>query len=120
MNIIKLSPETQEYINTVKEQMETLGVITDTDRCNLDLMATQVELYFRALKDIEEKGLTCMDTKGRLCANPSFSVARSAMTQITALLKELSISTRQRRMLVKDDMVTEDSPISQLFDIMNQ
>lgn len=111
MEIIKLSQETKDYIEKVKRQMEDLGVLEEVDKDNLDLLGSQVELYIRSMRDLDENGLTCIDQKNRTVANPSFSISRSCMTQITALLKELSLSCRQRRLLTKDSMITDSSPL---------
>ncbi len=115
MNIIKLSDETKNYMKVITEQMESIGVLSDADRENLDLMASQVELYRRAMKELDESGMCIYDMKGRAVAHPAFSIARSCMTQIVALMRELSISARQRRMLVKDDMVEDTTPMDEFF-----
>ena len=35
---MKWNLETEEYIETIKRQMESLGVLEDADRANLDLL----------------------------------------------------------------------------------
>ena len=116
MEIIKLSEETKNYIEGVKEQMKNLGVFEETDGENLDLLASQIELYIRSMRELDEKGMVVTDQKGRMIANPCFSISRSCMTQITSLIKELSISTRQRRLLSKDSMTAESSPLDDFVD----
>lgn len=98
-------------MEVVTKQMEKLGYLEDADRENLDLLRTQISLYYRALEELEEKGLTCYDKVGRLSVNPAFTIQRSAMSNIISLLKELSISARQRRMLIKDEVTDELDPL---------
>lgn len=103
--------KTDHYMEVVTKQMEKLGYLEDADRENLDLLRTQISLYYRALEELEEKGLTCYDKVGRLSVNPAFTIQRSAMSNIISLLKELSISARQRRMLIKDEVTDELDPL---------
>jgi len=108
---MKISEKTQKYIDVIKREMEKIGVMSDADRENLEFLTTQLELYNRALDELEDKGLTCYDKVGRLTVNPAFTIQRSAMVNILGLMKELSISARQRRMLLKDDMAEEHDPL---------
>lgn len=115
---MELSEKTKKYIETVKAQLSEDGVMTETDEQNLNFLAEAVELYYRGLDELDRTGLVVTDNKNRVVANPAFSIVRSSQGTITALMKELSVSLRQRRMLKKDNMVNEESPISQLFDMM--
>lgn len=103
--------KTDHYMEVVTKQMEKLGYLEDADRENLDLLRTQISLYYRALEELEKNGLTCYDKVGRLSVNPAFTIQRSAMSNIISLLKELSISARQRRMLIKDEVTDELDPL---------
>lgn len=105
---MKLSERTQNYIKVVRDQLEKMGVLEPADEENLKFLAEQTELYNRAMDEMDETGLTIVDKNGKQVANPAFQIARSAMCQITALMKELSVSCRQRRMLVKDCIVQDD------------
>ncbi len=105
---MELSERTQNYVKIVRDQLEKMGVLEPADEENLKFLAEQTELYNRALDELEKTGLTILDGKGKTVVNPVFQISRSAMTQITALMKELSVSCRQRRMLVKDNFVQED------------
>lgn len=115
---MELSEKTKRYIEVIEKQLSDSGILEDADRENLQFLAEAVELYHRGLEELENSGLTVTDQKGRVVANPAFSIVRSSQSTITALLKELSISARQRRMMVKDNMVSEESPLSQLFDMI--
>ena len=112
---MQISDKTKEYIDVIKKQMESIGVLDEADKANLEYLATQVELYNRALDDIEKNGLVAVDTQNRKTVNPSFNVQRSAMANIIALMKELSISARQRRLLTKDAMITEEEDPMSVF-----
>lgn len=103
--------KTEHYMEVITKQMEKLGYLEDADRENLDLLRTQISLYYRALEDLEENGLTCHDKVGRLTVNPSFNIQRSAICNVIALLKELSISARQRRMLISAGQTNEEDPM---------
>ena len=102
MKIIDLSPETQSYIEIIRNQMEKLGCLEEADKANL---------YLRAMKDLDKNGLSVTDTKNRVVVNPAFNVQRSAMALITSLMKELSISARQRRFLISAGQTSEDDPM---------
>ena len=72
--------KTDHYMDVITRQMENLGFLEDADRENLDLLRTQISLYYRALEELDKNGLTCYDKVGRLSVNPAFTIQRSAMT----------------------------------------
>lgn len=111
-----ISDKTNRYIEVVKKQMESIGVLDDADKENLDFLTTQVELYNRALDDLEKNGLTAVDKVGRSTVNPAFNIQRSAMANIISLLKELSISARQRRLLTSAGQVEEVDPMDEFLE----
>lgn len=114
---MKWNEETEKYIETITKQMESLGVLEQADIENLKLLGDAHHLYTKALKELEENGLTCTDQRGRLVSHPCFSVVRSQQAIMMGLWKELSVSLRQRRLLVKDAMVhEEEDPISLFLD----
>lgn len=115
---MKISDKTQKYIDVIKREMEAIGVLSDADKENLEFLTTQVELYNRALDELELKGLTVVDKQNRTVVNPAFNVQRSAMANIVSLMKELSISARQRRLLVKDEMTDEPDPLDDFLSDM--
>lgn len=115
---MQISEKTQKYIEVIKREMEKIGVMTDADKENLEFLISQVELYNRALDELEKNGLTCYDKVGRLSVNPAFTIQRSAMVNILGLMKELSISARQRRMLIKDEITDEKDPLDEFLEGM--
>ena len=110
------SKETTEYIDAVQAQLEKLGVLEETDKRNLKFLGDAVDLYSMARQQLLEEGITVYDNNNRKVANPAFSVMRSQQAMITALFKELSISTRQRRMLAKDEIIDEQTPLGNLIE----
>ena len=110
-----ISDKTNKYIEVVKKQMESIGVLDDADKENLEFLTTQVELYNRALDDLEKNGLTAVDKVGRSTVNPAFNIQRSAMANIIALMKELSISARQRRLLTSAGQTEEVDPMDEFL-----
>lgn len=110
-----ISDKTNRYIEVVKKQMESIGVLDDADKENLEFLTTQVELYNRALDDLEKNGLTAKDKVGRSTVNPAFNIQRSAMANIIALMKELSISARQRRLLTSAGQTEETDPMDEFL-----
>lgn len=108
---MKYSKETEEYMSVIEKQMESLGVLEEADKENLKLLKIQIELYYRAVEELEEHGLTCVDQKGRMVMNPAFTVQRSAITNVIALMKELSLSARQRRLLTSAGQTNEEDPM---------
>ena len=110
-----ISDKTNRYIDVVKKQMESIGVLDDADKENLEFLTTQVELYNRALDDLEKNGLTAVDKVGRSTVNPAFNIQRSAMANIIALMKELSISARQRRLLTSAGQTEETDPMDEFL-----
>ena len=109
------SKETEQYMSVIEKQMESLGVLEDADKENLKLLKIQIELYYRAVDELEKNGLTAYDKVGRLSVNPAFTIQRSAMVNIISLLKELSISARQRRLLTSAGQTDEDDPMDQFL-----
>ena len=114
-----ISDKTNRYIDVVKKQMESIGVLDDADKENLEFLTTQVELYNRALDDLEKNGLTAVDKVGRSTVNPAFNIQRSAMANIIALMKELSISARQRRLLTSAGQTEEVDPMDEFLQKIN-
>lgn len=116
---MQFSEKTEHYIDVIREQMESIGVLEEVDKENLEFLKSQVELYHRAMDDIENKGLTVTDTKNRTVVNPAFTVQRSAMCNIIALMKELSLSARQRRFLIQNELIKESDPMDEFLNSMN-
>ena len=114
-----ISDKTNRYIDVVKKQMESIGVLDDADKENLEFLTTQVVLYNRALDDLEKNGLTAVDKVGRSTVNPAFNIQRSAMANIIALMKELSISARQRRLLTSAGQTEEVDPMDEFLQKIN-
>ena len=112
---MQISEKTQKYIDVIRREMENLGVMDDADKENLEFLTTQVELYNRALDELEKNGLTCYDKVGRLSVNPAFTIQRSAMVNILGLMKELSLSARQRRLLTSAGQTNEEDPMDQFL-----
>lgn len=115
---MKYCDETEKYMSVIEKQMEKLGVLEDADKENLKLLKIQIELYYRAIDELELKGLTVVDKQNRTVVNPAFNVQRSAIANILGLLKELSLSARQRRLLVKDEMTDEPDPLDDFLSDM--
>ena len=42
---MRYSKETEEYMSVIEKQMESIGVLEDADRENLNLLKIQIELY---------------------------------------------------------------------------
>lgn len=110
----------ENYIKIVKTQMESIGVLEEVDKQNLELLKYQVELYYRALEDLDVNGLTARDKQNRVTTNPAFNIQRSAIQNITSLLRELSISARQRRFLTRDEIINEVDPMDEFLNKMNE
>ena len=119
MEIINLSQKTKDYIDTITQQMEKLGVLEEADKKNIELLASQYELYVRAIDDLDENGFTCKDKLNRTVTNPAFNVQRSAMANIIALMKELSLSARQRRLLTSAGQTEEEDPMDLFLNKVN-
>ena len=103
--------ETEKYMSVIEKQMESIGVLEDADKENLKLLKIQIELYYRAIDNLEKNGLTAIDKVGRSTVNPAFNIQRSAICNVIALLKELSISARQRRLLTSAGQTNEEDPM---------
>ena len=116
---MQISEKTQRYIDVIKKEMESIGALSDADRENLEFLKTQTELYNRALDDIEKNGLTAIDKAGRSTVNPAFTVQRSAMCNIISLMKELSLSARQRRLLTSAGQIDEVDPMDEFLSKIN-
>lgn len=113
-------PYALEYVDKVEQTLQDMGCFEDIDKFNLNLLGDSISMYLKAKKELDEKGFVVTDQKGRLVANPCVGLVKNQQGVIIALMKELSISLRQRRMLHRDEMVDPESPISQLFDMMNE
>ena len=116
---MKYCESTEKYMSVIEKQLESIGILEDADRENLKLMKIQIELYYRAIEDIDKNGLTVTDTKNRTVVNPAFTIQRSAMCNIIALMKELSLSARQRRFLISAGQTSEEDPMDEFLNSMN-
>ncbi len=119
MEIINLSQKTKDYIDTITQQMEKLGVLEEADKKNIELLASQYELYVRAIEDLDKNGFTTVDKLNRTVTNPAFAIQRSAMTNIISLMKELSLSARQRRLLTSAGQTEEEDPMDLFLNKVN-
>ena len=108
---MKISDKTQKYIDVIKVEMEKIGALSDADKENLEFLTSQVELYNRAIDDLDTRGFTITDPKNRVVVNPAFNIQRSAMANILGLMRELSLSARQRRLLTSAGQVEEEDPM---------
>ena len=111
--------ETEEYMSVIEKQKESIGVLEDADREHPNLLKIQRELYYRAVDDLDKNGLTAKDKVGRSTVNPAFNIQRSAMANIIALMKELSISARQRRLLTSAGQTEEVDPMDEFLQKIN-
>ena len=107
------------YIKIVKKQMNSIGVMEEVDEENLELLKAQVALYYQALEEIDKNGLIVKGAKGMI-QNPAFSIQRSAIQNITALMRELSISARQRRFLIQNEIINEEDPMDSFLNKINE
>lgn len=116
---MRISEKTQRYIDVIKKEMESIGVLSDADVENLEFLTTQVELYNRAIDDLDTNGFTTVDKLNRTVTNPAFAIQRSAMTNIISLMKELSLSARQRRLLTSAGQTEEEDPMDLFLNKVN-
>ena len=112
--------KTDHYMEVITNQMEKIGYLEDADKANLDLLRTQISLYYRALEELEQKGLTVTDKQNRTVVNPTFNIQRSAMANIVSLIRELSLSARHRRLLTPAGQVDESDPTDIFLHKMNR
>lgn len=113
---MKYCEETERYMSVIENQMKNIGVLEDADIENLKLLKIQIELYYRAVEDLEKNGLTAIDKVGRSTVNPAFNIQRSAMANILGLMKELSISARQRRLLTDAGQIDPVDPMDEFLE----
>lgn len=108
-------PYAKEYIEKVEQTLTEMGCFEEVDAFNLDLLGDSLTLYLRAKEELDKNGLVVTDQKGRKVANPCVGLVKNQQGVIISFMKELSISLRQRRFLVRDNMGDDDSPMDDLF-----
>lgn len=113
-------PYAKEYIEKVEQTLTDMGCFEEVDGYNLDLLGDSITLYLKAKEELDKNGLTVIDQHGRMVANPCVGLVKNQQGVIISFMKELSLSLRQRRFLMKDNMASEETPIGQLFDMLNE
>lgn len=84
--------------------------------CCLDLLATQLKLYFLASDIIDEqKKLSSEDSYKRISKDPSISVLNKSHEQILNILQRLSLSPFDQAKLKRLNVIDEDESAEELL-----
>lgn len=108
------------YIAQVEKTLDEMGCFETIDGFNLDLLGDSLSLYLRAKEELDKNGLVVRDDRGRMVANPCVALVKNQQGVIIALMKELSISLRQRRFLTRDNIVVEENPLDKFLDQVSE
>lgn len=85
--------EVQEYMNNVIKCLEQdYGVVPESWRVSLDLIADNYNLYLTCKKQINEEGLVRKDPAHGTFKHPLFPVMCEAQRQLKDLLKSFSLT----------------------------
>ena len=116
-----MKPNTEKKIKAIKALLSENDLLTYADELNLELLATQFDIYEDCLKDIEKNGLTIKDKQGSMKANPAANLLNKAMNTILVIFKDFGISAKSRKMLLKALQETDnegDTPLNSFMEII--
>lgn len=107
---------TIDYLcNLIDCLKEDYGKVSASWLISIDLIADQLDIYYRAMDDIDEKGLYHEDERGRTARNPQFLVMEHAAHFIVDLIKQFGATP-----LVKSKMrKLENKKIDPLEELLN-
>lgn len=113
------SKSTKEYIQNIEDKMREMGVLETVDKDNFNLLGDAIEIYNRARKEVDEKGITVQEGPYTR-QNPALQIMRQQQAIILSFLKEFSVTCRGRRLLVKDEFgKEEETPLATFLDMVN-
>ena len=101
-------PFAKSYIQKVEDTLMQMGCFEEVDKFNLDLLGDSLSLYLKGKEELDKYGLLFTSDSGRKTANPCMQLVKSQQGVIIQLMKELSISLRQRRFLQRDSIIDND------------
>lgn len=117
----ELDPEVSEYMSgLIDNLLEDYGSIKEGWSLTLDMIADWYGMYADAVKDIRANGITFTSAQGNICANPSFSVMKSASSQIQKLLQQFAATPlMKQRVKYLDQRVPIDDGRSYMENILD-
>lgn len=109
-----IDPKAEAYIKRVVKYLEKNGQIDEVDDAALTMLAINYSLFLQASQDTMENGLTVDGSRGPI-SNPTVKVARDCQVQAMNIMSKFGLTALDRRKLLEDDEVDEDSPLMQFI-----
>lgn len=99
----------QKYMENVIKCLENdYGIIPDSWRVSLDLIADNYTIYLKAMDSIKNEELTKSDNYGRVFKNPAFGVMNQAQSQLKDLLKSFALTPMSKSKMKKLESTNDD------------
>ena len=109
-----IDPKAEVYIKKVVKYLEKNGQIDEVDDAALTMLAINYSMFLQASKDAIENGLTVDGSRGPI-PSPTVKVARDCQVQAIKIMEKFGLTALDRRKLLDDDDVDEDSPLMQFI-----
>lgn len=107
-------PQAEQYIKKVVKYLQANEQIDEVDDAALTMLAINYSLFLQASQESLEQGLTVDGSRGPI-SNPTIKVARDCQVQAIKLMEKYGLTSLDRRKLLEDDGVDEDSPLMQFI-----
>lgn len=99
-NYSDYSNQTQLVLNNITNYLKnTFQKVNPEWQLTLDMLATNLDLYFKAKEEIREKGLMYEDRFGVMQKTPLIKVLQDACLRIEKYIGELGISPKASKQL---------------------
>ena len=91
--------------NRIVPELYKLGLLTVADRTALELYCSQYSIYRKALKELDEEGITSINIRNGKKANPATQIVRESAKLIKAFATEFGLtpSSRGKMQLPSED-----------------
>jgi P27 family predicted phage terminase small subunit len=85
-----------EEWNRIVPELYKLGLLTNIDRTVLELYCSQYSMYRKALREVEEKGITTTNIRNGDKAHPATQIVRESAKLIKAFAVEFGLTPSSR------------------------
>lgn len=112
MNIPEeIKTKVNKRMKAIKKMLSDNDLLTEADEMNLNLLEEEFIVYELCNQDIEKNGVCVLDHRGYTKTNPAMTMRNKSINTILNILKEYSISTKSRKLLLQKniDVETEET-----------
>lgn len=104
---------------SVLEQIEASGKWKDSDIIAMDMMAADLEMWYRANDEVKKYGITIASDRGNRSKNPAIDVANISLRRVISMMGDYGLTALARKRLERGESKDDDkSPLADF--LMNE